>query len=372
MRTALFDYFISALLMSLAWSLRGQFGHLKGAMIPGAVAALTLAVLNPGKMWRRNFGWLVMMSALGFSLGGHLSYGSLVESIASASQLSSLAIPLLEVFVLGAVWGGLGMTFLGFASSERSPRPQDAVLIAVLGFLWVVPLGLLNLEQYDLALLGGGLALAHFYNLAVKKSKAVLVFGSAGVWGFGTGFLLSVFLLHMGNRGLLPGPWPWWALRDQIFGAIGGLAVAWSARRVVKLDLSPCQEMITLSMQQYGFVFFASIIPAVNAFNVVHHWITKPPMLPSGLVLGLAALIFAPLVAAFVLLAGASGDSFFEPRLNRGLFLSSLLFLWSLSVLAIAKETLPQGWHRWEPGFTLFLIYSLALSPLLYFKFKAV
>jgi hypothetical protein len=66
-----------ALAVGLAWGMRGDFGHLVGAMYPGAVLAMALAYVS-GQ--RSLFLWMPVIagvSALAIGAGGTMSYGIL-------------------------------------------------------------------------------------------------------------------------------------------------------------------------------------------------------------------------------------------------------------------------------------------------------
>ena len=361
------DYLLAAVLMSLAWSLRGQFGHLKGALIPGAAAAVSVALLSTDELWRRALGWALIVSSLGFSLGGHLSYGRVIEHIVASRDFASVAAEVWRFFSTGAVWGGLGLTFLGFGLSEKPPGAADLVLFAVLGLFWFVPLGILNQEPYDLMLFGCGLALIHIYNLAFKKSKIVSLFGLAGIAGFGFGFLAAVILLYAGSHGFLPGRRPWWSLRDQIIGLCGGGFIAWAARRAVRLGLSPVREVVSLGVQKSGFICYVVLIPAVNFLNVLTHWsmgkVTEPAFVSSCCILG-----FSVLVILLLLISRADAEIFSNRTLDHILYFSTLFFIWFLSLAAMAKGLFPGGFEQWEPAFTFFLFYCLVLTFFLPFR----
>ena len=355
-----FDYCLAAVFMSLAWSLRGQFGHLKGALIPGAVAAVTVAMLHREELWRRAFGWSLIMSALGFSLGGHMSYGSLIEEILTSHDPHLLAHHFFRLFLIGAVWGGLGLSFLGFSVSEKPPSLMDLVLFATVGFFWLTPLGIFNQETYDLFLFSGGLALMHLYNLVLKKSETVSIFGLAGILGFGFGFLLSVLLLFAGRNGFFKSPWPWWDLRDQVIGICGGCAVAWAVHRVACKELLPARELISLVTQRSGFIFYVVFIHGFNAFNVLTHCLqagTNPIFFRF-----FAVSLLSILAIAVIFFLRADSERFLERALDHALYFSTFFFIWFMSVIGIAKQLLPLGWSHWEPAFTLFVVYSLVLS----------
>ncbi len=350
------DYLLGALLMSFAWSLRGQFGHLKGALIPGAAAALIIIFLHREEIWRKSFGWAVVLGGLGFSLGGHLAYGALIDKIIATPTFAETIPGLARIFFIGAVWGGLGSTFLGFAVSEKPLTQQDLLLLAFLGLIWFIPLGIFNQEAFDLLLFGAGFALMHVYNLKVKKSKEMGVLGAAGFFGFGGGFLISVLLLYFGQQGTFGNSWPWWHLRDQIFGAIGGASLVLAVHALKRFDFFPPPNIITLATQKGGLIFFLIFIPVVNSLGVIDFWFferalfSNSKLLVAGFVL---TLLFGSLLLVLTtldlrLLVGKA--------LDWVLYLVTVFFSAYLTAAAILKNIVAHGFSSWETSYTFCII----------------
>lgn len=351
---------LSTLLMSLAWSLRGQFGHLKGALIPGALSAASVAFCHPRFRNRKAIAWALLLGPLGFCVGGHLSYGKTILAVLSAAGLSTVLAELFRIFLLGGVWGGLGMTFLGFAFSEEALEKKDLFFLGGITFSWVLFLGIFNLESYDLALLLGSLVLIHIYNVLFKKSASIAFLGTSGTLGFGFGFLVSVLLLYAGKIGMLGGGWPWWALRDQIIGILGGLSlfaaaffISWKPSLSWKEDLNG-----PLTIERWGLVSYLVLVPFPNAVNLLTYWALERSMFSkSWLVLGVGVLAAVACIKIFWLA---------HLKLSFPTLIYSTLFLiWFLSFLGIVKETVPLGIKRWESAYTLFLVYSFILTILL-------
>ena len=361
-------FLISAVMMSLAWSLRGQFGHLKGAMIPGAAAAAAIALLSVSEKWRAPLGLALILSPLGFSAGGHMSYGRLIETLLANPSLSSSLPELFHIFAIGAVWGGLGLSFLGFALAENSFRRQDGFLLSILFLIGWVVLGIFNREESDLPLFAAGLFAIHLYNGLVKKSGVLFLFGVAGILGFGGGFLLAVLILYAGNHGAFGTGWPWWSLRDQILGFAGGLALWQACRRAEALHLEPAYSPRSARGPRAGLLFYTILIPALSTFNVLRHWWGAGDFAIFRLIhaaMAVLAVIFFSLVAlVFVRL---SEDCFLEPHRKKVLLFSTLFWIWYLSLAAIAKETVPRGFSHWEAAYLFFLLDSIFLTLVLPF-----
>lgn len=342
--------------MSLAWSLRGQFGHLKGGAIPGVVAALMPLMLIRGP-WLSSTGLALVLSAIGFSLGGHMSYGRLVEFV-HQTDLPDCLPQLWKLFLIGGLWGGLGATFLGFGFSEKPFTRRDFLLILAVLIFWFLTLGIFNLETKDVLILYSGFATLQFYNWRCKKSKNVLDYGFGCFLGFGASFSAAVLLLNFGERGWLPGVWKWWGLRDQIIGFLGGLVLWTITDRCDRHRSWPALEHDTVSLHQLGIIFISIVIPVVNTFNVGMHWFSHRPF--SQLEIGwiiLTSFLFAGLLFIFL-----NRSNLFSIHLERTLVWITIFFMWYMSLIAIAKEMVPQGVTRYETAYLLFICDSAILT----------
>ncbi|MBI2093779.1 MAG: hypothetical protein HYT88_03545 [Candidatus Omnitrophica bacterium] len=354
-------FLVSILAMSLAWPLRGQFGHLHGAMIPGALAASVVALYFPRAEWRRAFGGALIFSAAGFSLGGHFSYGGTIESLLEVKTLQQAMPYLARLFWIGSVWGALGMTFLGFGFSERKLSIRELWLFGGIALFWSLVLGILNWEHLDLFAFSLGLAVLWLHNAFVLRSRIVACFGWMGLIGWGIGFLVAVGLLVAGHHGLLWGSW--WQLRDQLIGVCGGLALAGAILWIKQRGGFPETSAHSASIAAVGFLGYILIIPLVNLLDVLSSWRSERPVLSN------AGLVWTSLAIVLVSI-GLSGYGWKKTKsawlsdeaLHGLLRQATLVFIWSMSVLAIAKETVPLGWQRWESAFSLFLLHAVLLT----------
>ena len=348
----------SALFMSFAWVLRGQFGHEIGAAIPGAYVALAASVLIKKDNWRQSFAQSVILSSLGFCLGGYFSFGNLISQITSASNLKDVIPQLIEIFSIGAIWGGLGMVFLGFGLSEKGIEKKDYLLFAFSGITWWAT-DLLRLEHYGVPIYGLSLLLIHLYNVFVKRSQIILWCLFFGVLGFGGGFLISVLLNFYGTHGHWSGIW--WTLGDVIWGGIGGIFLMFCFLFIQKKGFEP-MPLNSFRVIRYGFIFFTVALPAVETLNVYQKWFQgKPPINPvlwpaifligSSLMLGIIALVFL----------GEENDVFEEPSLNRIIFRSLVFSIIYLAMMAILKSVWYSGAGSWQVFFTYLIISGLVL-----------
>ena len=65
---------VVALALSIGWGIRGNFGHEIGAMLPGALVAMAAALLSGRADWQRRVAFFGAAGAIGWSLGGSMSY----------------------------------------------------------------------------------------------------------------------------------------------------------------------------------------------------------------------------------------------------------------------------------------------------------
>lgn len=350
--------------MSLAWSLRGQFGHLKGSMIPGAIAAIIPIILMRGS-WLAATGLALSLSTLGFSLGGHMSYGRLVNYV-EFNELSQCIPQLLRIFMIGGVWGGLGSTFLGFGVSEKPFTRRDFMVFSVLWFFWFITLGLLDLESVDIAILFAGFSILHFYNYRFKKSKLVTDYGFGGFVSFGGAFAAAVLLLNLGRHGLLPGPRAWWLLRDQFIGFFGGAMLYLITYRSASNRIQPSLSNDQVTTHKIGIMFFSIVVPAVNSANVIGHWAKHHAFVQwEFMIAGTLSFLFI-----FLFFYLVYQWEIFSIHLERTLLVTTLIFIWFMSIAAIVKESILWGPAHWEAAYTLFIVFSALLTPYLLYRLR--
>ena len=114
-------YAATALSLSVGWGIRGNFGHEYGAMIPGALAALSVCLMSGRPDWHAGSADFALFGALGWSFGGSMSYMQVVaytHSGHSPSVLYGFAC----LFVIGFLWaapGGAGTAMPAVAGTRR-------------------------------------------------------------------------------------------------------------------------------------------------------------------------------------------------------------------------------------------------------------
>ncbi len=228
-------YTATALSLSLGWGIRGNFGHEYGAMIPGALAALS-SILFSGRLdWHRRFADFALFGALGWSFGGSISYMQVVaytHSGHSPSVLYGFAC----LFVIGFLWATLGGAGTAMpAVADRSFLSALYLPMGVVFFLWWLQGAEIDpwlrrrgyeVSWYDtdwmaatLALAGG--LIASVVRRRLDRACGLIIVMAAGWWA---GF--AILVLTLGLRMTPP-------RGDNWAGCLGmTVAALWYCRRI--------------------------------------------------------------------------------------------------------------------------------------------
>src|SRR5437870_9094821 len=98
---------LAALSLSLGWGIRGNFGHEFGAMIPGALAGMAVALLSGRADWQRRVAQFGLFGAVGWAFGGSISYMQVIGYTHSGHSPSALY-GFACLFVIGFLWAAAG------------------------------------------------------------------------------------------------------------------------------------------------------------------------------------------------------------------------------------------------------------------------
>lgn len=131
---------LAAFAMSVGWGWRGDYGHEAGAMVPGALLALAICLASGRPDWIKRASLLALLGAIGWAFGGQMSYG-IVIGYTAASSLVDVVYGYACLFVIGALWGGVGAGILALGVTQ--PRSELKRLAGPLVAFYIV-LTLLN------------------------------------------------------------------------------------------------------------------------------------------------------------------------------------------------------------------------------------
>ncbi len=221
-----------ALAVGLGWGIRGDFGHVVGAMFPGACLGLGLAYVSGQRALFRWMPIIAALSALGIGVGGTMSYG-ILHGYAKADTLVNYSYGLLMLFLQGAAWGTFGGALIGLVT-ERKPLQTGEWLgwlaSIFLGgwataFVVVIVFGFdINPPRGNSSIAFMGAALAQIIWLAASGKTNGLRGAVLGYVGFGLGMAAGRLLGNLSN--VLQEPWGFtintWNVMEVSCGLIGG------------------------------------------------------------------------------------------------------------------------------------------------------
>ncbi|HXY34368.1 MAG TPA: hypothetical protein VEI07_09080 [Planctomycetaceae bacterium] len=98
---------LAGLSLSIGWAIRGNLGHETGAMVPGALTAIVVCLLSNRDDWRERVGYFALFGALGWGLGGSMSYMQ-VLAYAQSGHAPSQYYGFFGLFAIGFLWAALG------------------------------------------------------------------------------------------------------------------------------------------------------------------------------------------------------------------------------------------------------------------------
>jgi hypothetical protein len=264
-----------ALAVGLGWGIRGDFGHLVGAMYPGAALGLALAYVS-GQ--RSLFLWmpiLAALSGLAIGSGGTMSYG-ILHGYAQSDTFVNYAYGFLTLFLQGSAWGTFGGALIGLMLERRPMRNGEwlgligSVLFAgwIASFLVVDVLGFqINPPRNNSSIAFMGAALGQLIWLACNYKPSGLRGAVLGYVGFGLGMAAGRLLGNIAN--VLQGEYGFtinhWNVMETSCGFIGGFIYCFGMVGRAHPE-PPENENIPLA-SFYGIVYVLGFIPLWHRLN---------------------------------------------------------------------------------------------------------
>ena len=233
-KSQILSILIVAMSFGTAWAVRGQFGHEQGAAWAAGIGGLALVLVSGRNDWYQRALSVTLASAVGWGMGGMISYGKIV-GYGRSDDFVNAAYGLMMLFIIGGLYGliGGGLTGLTLESSgekkvkwARLMTEMVAGGLVAYGFL-VMQLGILMTPPRSEAwafCLGAGLALVWY--MARNGFKSSLKVSLFTMTGAGFGFAFGNFLQIVGN--LLEINFNMWNVMEYSIGFFGGSALAYS------------------------------------------------------------------------------------------------------------------------------------------------
>jgi len=228
-------FLLAGLAMGLGWAIRGHFGHEHGAAWAGGMGALAILVAMRREDFARRLPVLAALGAIGWAVGGMMSYG-LIVGVCKATDFLNSYYGFTMLAVIGAGYGfiGGGLLGLGMETTETKRPDWPALLAQMVAGAWIF-WGLI-IYQFEwkmtpprselwAACLGISLALGWYLHRNGFK-RALAMAGYAGL-GAGFGFSFGNFLQIMGEISGLR--FNWWNVMEFSLGFFGGLGMIYAA-----------------------------------------------------------------------------------------------------------------------------------------------
>lgn len=257
-----------AITMLLGWGLRGHIGGGPfGAMIPGAMIALSLSMLL--KIPANLSAIVVVFGIVGIGLGGEMTYG---QTLSFLRNSETMWWGVLATTVKGSIWGMLGASILalGFVYNRLEKK---TIIIAFLLLMFGMLMGfkLINEpmiiyfsdpanprpESWGALLLGAVFLLAYLrYKVDKDEFKIISRFALFGLIGGGLGFGLGGFWFVIGSA--LPEEVifkSWWKSMEFTFGLLLGASLgyaAWISRKELYLIGKEEENKINTNLNIYS------------------------------------------------------------------------------------------------------------------------
>lgn len=224
---------VVALSLGTAWAIRGQFGHEYGAAWAGGIGCLSLLLVAKRSDWYAKFFSITMAGALGWGLGGIMSYG-IVVGYGRADDFVNAYYGLMMLFVIGGLYGYVGGGLFGLALSDTAKNPVkwanlivEMVIGAILFYYFIIMefSWFMTPPRSEMwaACLGAAAALTWFMVRHERKSALrVAVFsGLGGGFGFAFGNFLQVLGSVSGVK------FNFWNVMEYSLGFFGGLGMSY-------------------------------------------------------------------------------------------------------------------------------------------------
>ena len=113
----LINLIIAGMTLGTAWAIRGQFGHEQGAAWAGAIGAICIILLSGRADWYNKLFKATIAAAIGWGLGGIMSYG-VVVGYGRGDDFINVFYGLLMLFIIGGLYGFVGGGLFGLTLSD--------------------------------------------------------------------------------------------------------------------------------------------------------------------------------------------------------------------------------------------------------------
>jgi len=254
------------LALGTAWAVRGQFGHHQGAAWAGGIGALVFILVSGRNDWYKKVFTITLSSALGWGIGGMISYGRVV-GYGRSDHFPNVFYGLLMLFVVGALYGLLagGLTALSLQSTKEKKVKWGSLIAEMagggligyyflVGQLWVFMTPPRS-EAWAVCL-GAGLAL--LWHMARNNYTSPIRVAIITALGAGFGFSFGNFLQTLGT--VLEINFNMWNVMEYSIGFFGGTSMVYG----IFTSRWPEESSTPLKWEsRAAFLIFVVLIPLI-------------------------------------------------------------------------------------------------------------
>ncbi len=261
--------------LATAWAIRGQFGHEQGAAWAGGIGCLSIILLAKRSDWYTKGIKAAFAGAVGWGLGGMMSYG-VVVGYGRGVEFVNVYYGLLMLLIIGGLYGFIGGGLFGLVLADNKANKikwyQVVTEMTVGGLIFYF----FVIEQWGIMMtpprseawgICAGMAIALlYYMVRTRQHGALRVAVFAGLGG-GFGFAFGNFLQVLGNVAQVP--FNMWNVMEYSLGFFGGLGMAygtftssWPKEEAIKLRNS------NLIIPLVGLVLIIPFIVWQQSFNM--------------------------------------------------------------------------------------------------------
>lgn len=197
---------LAALAMSVGWGWRGDYGHEAGAMVPGALLGLAIALTSGREDWVKRASLFAFLGAIGWAFGGQMSYG-IVIGYTAHSSFPDVLYGYACLFVIGALWGAIGAGILALAITEPRSALEQFVGPLVCFYLVLTGLNLSGvterlsgrwaLHDSDWVIATAALLVAVIYGFLRPSARKACTFIAVLAGGWWLGLIIFALLLNL-------------------------------------------------------------------------------------------------------------------------------------------------------------------------------
>lgn len=228
-----FSLLIVGMSLGTAWAIRGQFGHEQGAAWAGTIGSLSVLLVVKRADWLSKAFGITLAGALGWGIGGIMSYG-MVVGYGRASDFVNVYYGLLMLFVIGGLYGfiGGGLFGLSLINTPKNPIKWHSLIIEMVvgGLIFYY----FFIEEFEWLMTPPrsevwaaclGMAVALTWNLVRNKHFSALRVAIFSGFGGGFGFAFGNFLQVIGQTTDIH--FNFWNVMEYSLGFFGGIGMAY-------------------------------------------------------------------------------------------------------------------------------------------------